>query len=177
MLKKLRQKKTAKKVWLVLAVLILPAFVLWGAGSVVRGNKSEVTFAGIIFGKKIPYSLYRDARQATRNQAIMQFGDNFEELEKNMNIESQAWERLLLLAEAKKRNIRVGDKEIVTLIQKYPFFQRKEKFDNAIYLQMLQYLFRTPAREFEEETRQNIILSKLYDKVTKEVEVSEKDIQ
>jgi len=156
---------------------VLPAFVLWGAGSMGRGSRSEISYAGVIFGQKIPYSVYRDARQATRNQAIMQFGDNFSELEKKVDIEAQAWNRLILLAETKKRKIKVSDKETVTLIQKYLFFQKKGKFDNSIYLQMLQYVFRTPPRTFEEETRENIALSKLYDTVTQSVELNDKELR
>ena len=112
MLKKLRKKKTAKKIWIILIVLIMPAFVLWGFGSFIRG-KQDSPYLGIIFGRKISFLEYKDALDAVRNQAIIQFGDNFQEIEKNLNLESQAWERLLLLAEAKKRKISASDREVI----------------------------------------------------------------
>ena len=41
MLRALRNKKTAKKVWIVLAVIIVPAFVLWGSGSLLRSKEER----------------------------------------------------------------------------------------------------------------------------------------
>jgi peptidyl-prolyl cis-trans isomerase D len=176
MLKKLRHKKTAKKIWITLCILILPAFLFWGIGSVSR-NRPKVTYSGKIFGKTVPYSEYKDALEATKNQAIMQFGDKFSEVQKQLNLEAQAWERLILLYEAKKRRIKVGDKEVVDFIRRYPFFQYNGKFDNRIYNQMLEYVFRTQSRVFEEQTRENIMLVKLYESLTKDIQLSEEEIR
>jgi hypothetical protein len=176
MLKKLRHKKTAKKVWIILALIIIPAFVLWGAGSVTR-SKQETGFAGKIFGRKISKIEFNEALSAVKNQAIMQFGDNFSQIQKQLNLEAEAWERIMLLQEAGKRKITVGDREVVALIKSYPFFQRKGNFDNNIYSQMLQYVFHTQARVFEEQTRQNLALVKLYNIITKDVAVSDAQIK
>ena len=62
MLKKLRNKKTAKRIWIVLAILILPAFVLWGAGSFMRNKeKGESAYAGKVFGRTVSTLEYQDA--------------------------------------------------------------------------------------------------------------------
>lgn len=176
MLKKLRNKKTAKKIWIVLAAIIVPAFVLWGSGSLIR-SKNEPTYAGKIFGKNIPFTEFRDAISAVRNQAIMQFGDNYSEIEKYLNLEQQAWDRLILLQEAKKCRIKVSDKEVIELLEKYPIFKRRGQFDNKIYTEILQYVFHTQPRLFEEQTRQNLMLAKLYDQVTKDINVSPEEIR
>lgn len=174
MLRLLRNKKIAKWIWVILAIIIVPAFVLWGSGSLIR-SKDEPTYAGRIFGKKISFLDYRDALEAVKNQAIIQYGEEFSQ--KQLNLESDVWYRLILLAEAKKHNIKVSDKEVVGLIQSYPFFQRKGKFDNRTYSQMLEYVFRTPARIFEEQSRQNIMLSKLYNVVTKDINLRDEEIK
>jgi parvulin-like peptidyl-prolyl isomerase len=115
---------------------------------------------------------------AVRNQAIIQFGDNFQEIEKNLNLESQAWERLLLLAEAKKRKISASDREVIELIEGYPFFKTKNgQFDNHIYSQMLEYVFHTQPRIFEEQTRQNLIISKLYKAVTDKLNITGESVK
>jgi parvulin-like peptidyl-prolyl isomerase len=176
MLRQLRNKKTAKKIWIGLAIIILPAFVLWGSGSLIR-NKEESGYAGRIFGKKIPFMEYKEALDASRNQMIIQYGDNLAEIEKKVNLQALAWERLILLAEVKKRRIKTADKEVVDLIRGYPFFQRKGQFDNAIYAQMMQYVFRTQPRLFEEQTRQNIVLSKLYKEITSDVRLAPEEIK
>ncbi len=175
MLKKLRNKKTAKKIWIVLAILILPAFLLWGSGSTIRdkGKAKQSAFIGKVSGRNIALSEYQDAIEATRSQAIMQFGDNFSEIQQYLNLESQAWDRILLLSEAKKRKISANDNEVIELIQSYPFLQRKDKFDNKAYADMLRYVFRVQPRVFEEQTRQNIILSKLFEELTNNIKVSE----
>lgn len=175
MLKKLRKKKTARMIWIVLIILIVPAFVFWGFGSFMRG-KEESYYLGAVLGKKITPAEYKEAATAVRNQAIIQFGDNFEEIEKNINLEQQAWERLLLLAEAKRRKLTESDSEVIGLIRAYPFFQRKGKFDDQIYSQMLTYVFHTQPRVFEEQVRQNLIISKLYKALTEGVSLSEETI-
>jgi len=176
MLKFLRNKKTARKIWIVLAILIVPAFVLWGSGSLIR-SKQESDYAGSISGKKITLLEYKDALQAARNQAIIQFGDDFSEKQKDFNLEAQAWYRLILLSEAKARNIKVSDQEVIQAMQSYPFFQKNGQFHNAIYAQYLQYIFHTPPRLFEEQTRQNIILAKLYNAVTGEIGLTDDEIK
>ena len=176
MLKKLRNKKTAKKIWIGLCILILPAFIFWGSGSLMR-NRQEAEFAGRIFGRKIPTLEYQDALAAARTQAIIQYGDKFNEMQPNLNLESQAWERLILLEEAKKRKIKVSDREVMALLEKYDFFQRRGKFDNAIYSEMVRYIFRTQPRIFEEQMRQNIMLTKLYERVAGSLTLTDEEIK
>lgn len=176
MLKRLRNKKTAKKVWIILAIIIVPAFVLWGSGSLIR-SKQEATYAGRVFGKNISFLEYKDALEAVRNSAIMQFGENFSEMQKILNLESQAWMRIILLFEAKKRKITASDKEVIELIESYPYFQRNGQFDNRMYSELLHYVFHTQPRVFEEQARQNIIISKLYRQVTAVLKVSAEEIK
>jgi len=176
MLKLLRNKKTAKKIWIALAILVLPAFVLWGSGSIIR-SKQEPELTLKVFGRRISFPEYKDAMDAIKNQLIIQYGDNFSEIQKNLNLETQALERLILLMEAKKRKITVTDKEVIELLRSYPFFQRKGRFDNTTYSQILQYVFRTPERLFEEQTRQNLILFKLYEGVTKDVTLTDEEMK
>ena len=52
MLKLLRHKNTAKRIWIGLAILILPAFLFWGMGSALR-NKEGPAYAGTVFGRKV----------------------------------------------------------------------------------------------------------------------------
>jgi len=176
MLRKLREKKTSKKIFIGLAIVIIPAFAFWGFSSALR-KPGESLYVGTIFGKKITALEYKDAREAVKNTAIMLYGDNLSEIQKLFNIETQAWERIILLQEAKKHRINASDQEVVELIRSYPVFQNKDQFDNKRYIQFLQYIFRTQPRIFEEQTRQNLILKKLYNEVTAGVVLNDRDIQ
>jgi peptidyl-prolyl cis-trans isomerase D len=176
MLKKFRHKKIVKKIWITLLILILPGFVLWGLGGALRGQKNEYKYAGEIFGKKITLLEYRDAVDAVKNLMIMQFGYNLSDVEKHLNLESQAWERILLLYEAKQRRIKVNDQEVVDAIQSFPLFQRKGQFDDGIYSEILRYAFHTQARIFEEQMRQNLMLAKLYARITDKLALTNEEV-
>jgi len=176
MFKLLRNKKTQKRIWIILCVVILPPFVLWGAGSLMHGQKQNAPHFKI-FGRSVSESELNDSIEAVRNQAIIQFGDNFTEMQKFLNLEAQAMERLILLSEAKKRKIKVNDKEVVDFIEGFPLFQNKGQFDTRVYSSMLRYVFHTLARAFEEQSRQNIMLEKLFELTTKDVLVSAEEIK
>jgi len=176
MLRLLRNKKTAKRIWIGLAIVIMPAFLFWGLGSAVR-SKEESAFIGKINGKKITLLEYKDALSAVRNAAIIRFGDRFDEIQKEINLEAQAWERLLLIYEAKKYKLTASDREVIESIESYAFFQRKGNFDNRTYNDLLRYVFRTPARTFEEQMRENIIIVKLYNKITENITLNDKEIR
>jgi hypothetical protein len=176
MLKILRNKKTAKKIWLGLALIIVPAFVLWGAGSTGR-SRDAAPYAGTLFGRKITLLEYRDAFNAVNNRAVMRYGEKLEEMKKYMNFEAQAWERLMLLADARQKRISASDKEVINAIESYGFFQKGGVFDQRIYNELLQYVFHVQARSFEEQVRQDIILAKLFDRITKGVSVSDGELR
>ncbi len=106
MVKALHNKRTQKMVWIVLAILILPTFVFWGINSTISEKKAP-DFMGKISGEKVSFLEFREAIEATRNALTMQFGDNLKELEKILDLESRAWERLVLIHETKKRKIKI----------------------------------------------------------------------
>jgi parvulin-like peptidyl-prolyl isomerase len=176
MLHILRDKKTAKKVWIILAIIIIPAFTLWGFSSSGSG-KEENKAAGRIFGKNISNLEFKKAFSAAQVAAILQFGSEFPKVEKYLDLESQAWERLILLEEAKRRKVRVSDQEVITTIQSMPFFQRKSGFDNKAYTEILRYVFRLQPRTFEEQMRQNLTLAKLYNQITGKIKLDDNQIR
>ena len=165
MLKHLRKRKTSKRILIGLAIIIIPAFMFWGAGSMIR-DKKEKESLGRLYGRDVSSIDYKDALDAVRNVALLRFGDNLNEVKKYLDFKAQAWERIILLKEAKKRKITVGDSEVIELIEGVSSFKRNGQFDNKTYLSELQYVFRTPARLFEEQVRQDIMIQKLYKQLT-----------
>jgi peptidyl-prolyl cis-trans isomerase D len=174
MLKALRKKEVAKKILYVLAAIIIPAFVLWGSGSLIRGRSSE-NYAGEIFGKKISLDQFRNSLIAVKNQAIIKFGDNFFKIQQFLNLDKEAWDRLILLYEARKRKIKVLDSEVVNRIQGLPFLQTNGQFDAKLYQYLLSRILQTQARDFEEQIRQTIMFEKLYEQITKDIKANEDD--
>lgn len=177
MLRVLRNRKTAKKIWIGLAIIIMPAFVFWGFGGAMR-DKDDKGYIGKISGKKISTLELNESLSAVRNMAIMRYGEeNLQAIEKTLNLETQAWQRLALLEAARKLKIKASDQEVVKSVESYPFFMRQGRFDNGTYNDVLRYVFRTKARVFEEQTRQNIIISKLYNKITDGIAIDDKEVR
>ena len=176
MLRVLRNKKTAKKVWIGLAIIIIPAFALWGFGGAFR-SKEETAGVGRIFGHNVTSLEFKESLVAVRTMAIMRFGDKLPEIEKYLNLDGQAWQRLILLHEAEVRRINATDKEVINSIQTTPYFQDKNGFNNKVYIETLRYVFQLQPRIFEEQTRQNLMLSKLYEKITKDIKLDDTQVR
>lgn len=176
MFKQLRNKKTQKKIWIILIIVIVFSFLFWGAGSIMHSQRGP-NYAGRIGTRKISLLEYQDALRAIRNQALILWGDDFFKLEKQLNLQAQTWDRLLLLYEANRRKIKVSDTEVMNLIQSYHFFQKNAKFDLQIYQRLLKFMFYTQPRIFEEQTRDNIKIHKLYEDITADVKLTEDEIK
>lgn len=174
MLKILRKQKVAKKIFYLLAIIIVPAFVLWGSSSAIRSKTSQ-GYAGRIFGKKISYDQYHSALYAWRNQIIMQYGDKARQIENLLDSNKAVWDRLIMDYEVKKRNIKVSDKELSEYITSLPFLQKEEMFNQQLYELFLKYSLGIQPRVFEEQLRQNLKFQKLFEQVTEDIEVSDLD--
>ena len=177
MLRKLHNKKVQKRIWIVLLVFILPGFVIWGFSSSLKSVDQQDKSYGKIFNRNISREEYIEAIRMVETQLQMQFGDNYSQLQKIIDLKSLALQRLILLYEAKKRKIRVSDTELTDYIQKDPSFYRKGVFDERLYEQEVKYSFQMQPRAYEEMTRQNLKISKLVADVNKEVKLSDAQIK
>ncbi|MDD5292523.1 MAG: SurA N-terminal domain-containing protein [Candidatus Omnitrophica bacterium] len=176
MLKLLRNQKLVKKIFYVLAIIIIPSFILWGSASVI-GDKQSRGYAGKIFGKNISYDEYRSTLQAWRNQMKMKFGDKADQVEKIFDANEAVWDRLILRYGTKKMGIKVTNEELTQSIASLPFLQKDKKFDPEIYNLFLRYSLNTPARIFEEDTREMLKFQKIFNHITKDVTVSDEEIR
>ena len=174
MLRLLRKKKVAKRIFYVLAALIIPAFVIWGSASVINKKDGIPDVAGRIFGKNISYDQFQEAMTAWKTHILLQYG---EEAQKNLGSLfdpiNGAWDRLILLHEVRRRGIRTTDKDVVEHIARLPFLQRNGRFDPQSYELFLKYTLRMDARQFEEAARQDISMTRLYEAVTQQAAVTD----
>jgi peptidyl-prolyl cis-trans isomerase D len=177
MFRKLRKKKTAKKIWIILAILIIPAFCFWGFGSALRGRKDSA-FVGKVSGRPVSVQDYVKNYRAVRNQYLIQLGEEqFAKLEKYLDLEAQTWDRIVLLKEADRKRIRVSNAEVINFVKQYPFFQSNGEFDPKLYREIVTYEFRLSPRDFEEQIRDNLKIAKLYQKITEDIKVSDNEIR
>ena len=176
MLNVLRKRGNLKKIMWGLAILIIPAFVLWGSGSSIRSSGLP-KYAGEIFGKKISFRQYEASFQAARHEALLIYGEDFNKVAKFLNLEKEAWQRLILLYQAKKERIKVSDEEVIDFIQKLPFFQKEGRFSQEKYKVFLDYAFRTSPRDFEEQIRETLKIDQLKNKFISKVKLSDEETE
>jgi hypothetical protein len=177
MLQIFSNKERNKKIMIAIFICILPGFLLWGTASVIKSSKQRPMATVTIFGKRVPSEEFSEALQSTRLQTMMQFGESFSQVEKFLDFKNLALERLILLYEGRKRGISVNDDDVRRAIAENPMFQRKGAFDPSGYEYVMRYVLRVQPRAFEEMTRQNLILSKIYEKITAAITAGDQEVR
>ncbi|MCR4337227.1 MAG: SurA N-terminal domain-containing protein, partial [Candidatus Omnitrophica bacterium] len=174
MLKTIRKKGVIKKLLWAVAISIILSFGIFSQIYLLE-ERGQGDYAGKIFDKKISLREFQRELQFIQLQARMQYGVEFQRLLESLDLTSQTWDRLILLHEAQKRNIKIPDQEIIQMIEKSQAFQRKGRFDRLLYEDLLQHLGINP-RDFEEGFRNSLKITKLYEQETSDIALSDEDI-
>ena len=180
MLKLLRHKRVAKVVLWAILILILPAFVIWGTGSLGRSKDKGPSYVGLINNKKVTFDAFADSLACMKAQILMNFYNQQQVLDtllKNKEFMGKmAWDRLIMASQAKQQKIRVSDSEVITFIRNMPIFSRGGRFDDRIYGYVLRNNLGLSPRSFEEMMRENLKSQKLNAGLTKDVKVSDGEV-
>lgn len=142
-------------------------FILWGVGGTL--GTRQASYAGRIFGRKVPARAFIAQEQMV---ARAWHAFNPDTPLDPQQLEQQTWTRLALLDEARRRQIRVTDADVVAAIEAHPFFQRDGRFDPERYQRYVQFQRLAP-RQFEEAIRQDLLLDQLRAEVTQGAVVDE----
>lgn len=170
MLKSIR--KNAK----IFLYILIAALVAWLGFDTITSSRAN-PYAGKIFGKKIYTNEFQKSYAAVRTKAIFTYGDKFRDMLKDLNLEEEAWNRLILLYEAGKERIKTDDTEVRDLIKNIALFKDKNnKFDIRKYEDVLRYGFGLTPNEFEEQIRDDITIQKLIDKQSRQISVSDDEL-
>jgi peptidyl-prolyl cis-trans isomerase D len=179
MLKVFRNKNVAKMVLWAILILILPAFVLWGTGSLGGSKSKGPSYAGEIGGKRVSFEKLARAVTGVKCQVILNYYAQPPALERIMSDKAMmgkmAWDRLLMQNEAGKLGLKAGDAEVVEFIKSHPIFSRGGRFDDRIYQYVLQRVPIDP-RSFEEIVRESLTIQKLNDAVARDVAVTDAEV-
>lgn len=180
MLKIFRNKNVTKMVLWAILILILPAFVLWGTGNIGRSGDRGPTFVGTIDGRRISFEDFYKSLIAVRCQIILNYFAQPKVLDTFLNnkelMGKLAWDRLLIGSEAKRAGIRANDTEVISFLKSHPIFVREGAFDDKVYQYILRQNINVDPRSFEEITRQNLVVQKMNDRVTRDVTVSDEEV-
>ena len=150
-------------------------------------KKQDQAIAAKVDGVVISMAEFRQQYKA--NQERMKeyyremFQDDFERMWEQLNLSQQVKqntlssliERILLLKEADRLELRVTDEELQQRIKKFPAFQQDGQFSRENYLKLLRYNHITP-QDFEEEQRQSLLLEKLVNLITHSITVTDAEL-
>lgn len=172
----LRSKKVAKRVLLGLLIVIIPAFVLWGAGSFL--NQPE--YVGKIGGKKINTDDFSKSIQGIRAQILLSHYGNFKALNALLQnrelINQMAWERLIMLDAAKRKRINISDRDLLGFLTVHPLFKRGGSFSRDSYEMLVRNNLGMETRSFEELVRENLMVNLFRRSLFKDLDISDAEV-
>ena len=170
--------------WMIKSIIYLIAFAFVGTVFYSWGMGGSADFKGDVVaevqGREIRFGEYEKTFNNLIDVYRQQFGSRFsQDLIAKLDLKNVALDGLiknkLLLAEAKKQNIRVSNKELIDHIKKIPAFQRNKKFSRNVYMNFLKFRRLSP-KEFESAQRRNLAIEKLENLVKDQVKVSTSEI-
>ncbi|HNX90348.1 MAG TPA: peptidylprolyl isomerase [Candidatus Omnitrophota bacterium] len=155
MLKLLRSRKFARRTLLALCIIIIPAFVIWGSGSITKDS----VVIGTIDQKKVTSEEFNKSREAIKVDLFFSYYGDFDSYQKILQnrklMNEMAWQRLLSLKTAQDIKLKIGDRDVLMALARHPIFMRNGVFDQSVYSYLIHNLNMEP-RQFEEYVRQNL---------------------
>ena len=110
------------------------------------------------------------------NDAKLRFGEAYNQILPLIDLNNQTWVKLILLEHAGKQKITVSNQEVIQDIADSPLFQKDDKFNPEMYKRIVRYYLNLKPREFEEQTRNNLLLRKLFIQTTKDISLLDEEV-
>jgi peptidyl-prolyl cis-trans isomerase D len=148
-------RRRMKAILWVLVIVVIVTFIPWGVGVRLRSRgEKHVTTAGELFGKSVPREEFDDAYMATVvNSKLAGFPLNSEQARR------MAWERLILLHEARRRGVSVSDGELARMIRAQ--FGKDGSFDPTLYENLIRNIAGVRTDTYEEWLRESLMIRRL----------------
>lgn len=170
-------KSLAWVLWIVIFVFIGLVFFEWGG--VNRAPDSRGVIAAVVGDEQVTYGEFEDEYRNLESFYRQTFGEQFNaELAKQLNLPVQALDRAInrkiLLMEARRAGLRATDQEVGEMILTFPVFQDENgKFvGEQKYEEFVRRGLRTTVEAFEESIRDEVVLGKLDDLLSRTAYVS-----
>lgn len=154
--------------WFLVAGITV-TFVFFGINTQLSGPDDRPASAGELFGKKITLAEFDDAAAAVRFFAFL----SQRPIDRGQ-VNSQAWDRLLMLSEAERQGIAVSDNQLAATIMKQ--FSPRGRFDQTLYENSLR-LSGIPPGLYERWLRESLMIQRLIDTVSKTAWLPDTEIE
>ncbi|MFQ5952797.1 MAG: peptidylprolyl isomerase [Candidatus Omnitrophota bacterium] len=172
----LRSRKFAKRVLLVLLILIIPAFVLWGVGSITR----KAPLVGQIGRQKVRLGDLAKSAQGVKAQLLLSYYNDSNTLNRLLQnrplINHIAWERLIFYNAAREKRIKVSNNSVMAFISRHPLFQRNGVFDVQVYNYILRNVMSMEPPQFEKLIKENLQITQFRQSLLRDTSVSDEEL-
>lgn len=172
----LRSKKVTKRILWGILIFIIPAFVLFGVGSVTK----KPALIGQIGNQKVYADDFAESREAIKVQMLFTYYQDYTAmtniLKNRPMINYISWERLIFLEAARRKKLKATNKDVMVFISQHPLFQKNGIFNKEVYDYILKNNLSMEPRQFEEIVRENMQIRSLRQSLLKDVNVSDEDI-
>ncbi len=172
MFRKLRQKDIKRIMW-ILVIIIVPAFVFWGAAGFFKEDKAK---SYIILGQKVSREEFGSFLRNLQIFYYFNTGNQTLQSITHQQWESIAWQHLLLAKKAEKEKIKVTREEILEKIRQFPLAQASQGFSKERYLRTFNKLRTTPG-QFERFLEKEIKVEKLKERLFSDINITEEEIK
>lgn len=166
MISKFHKLIQSRLLWGVFATLIIFSFVVWGSGigmGEARDTSARKTI-GTLDGRKVTEADLRDARAHVYLSVALATLSAPRDLPDD-RLREAAIRRLVLLDEARRLNLRVGDEEVMAQVREIPLFQQGGAYQPAVYTQFvhgfLQERLGMTERFFLDHVRQELLVQRV----------------
>lgn len=177
MISNFRKKKTVVQfaLWFVIIAFVVTIFLVWGMGDKV----ANANYIMKINGQSVYFNEYSSTLENTRNYMRSIFGDAFDSLAQDGELEKQVLsdlqDKYLLVQKAQEYGIAVSEDELLSIITTLPSFQIDGVFHRDTYLSLLAANRVTPA-QFEDSLRTERIAEKMREVIVSSVAVSDEEV-
>ncbi len=160
--------------WVIAAVLILP-FILFFHASGQPQRPGPGGIAGVLLGKPVPWDTFQTQHRWVRRIMDQQAGALPEQFLGPL-VTQTTWDRLILLAEARRQRLQADDAELASLIQRTDAFQDEGRFIPERYHRYLAAIGMTP-QAFEALLRDDLLIDKLRQRERDAVTVTDAEVR
>jgi peptidyl-prolyl cis-trans isomerase D len=161
----------------VVIAFVATIFLDWGWQRPGRSDAPLATIDGAVVSLHEFEITYNNLRDVYRRIYQDRFTEDFA---RTLNLKQQALDtivqRKLLIHEAHRQGLTANDAELIEKVQSYPVFLVDGQFDRTRYLQVLRLSRLTPS-DFEQNQREEILLTKLEHLIKDGVQVTESDVK
>jgi peptidyl-prolyl cis-trans isomerase D len=154
-------QKKMKLIFIIILLLIAPAFLLFGIVNLVLRSKEEKN-VGELYGRKIAQAAFAYYRHEVDSFLFLKYPDQYDNIMKFYDVDRLVWNRILLTETAKKYGIPVSAEEVKQYISIFPIFRAgSNEFDIYQYGRIIQDRLHMTPSSFEKMAAGNYRSEKL----------------